>query len=575
MNARLIKALGVAVLFSLLFACTREPEPVDAGLLQYVPAEAPYAFVSSKQMPEDVRARLGEHVAIQLSTQAKALKRVRQQLVESPETAEMAAEARQLFDVADAVLAELEGKRTVAELREIGIEPVSRSALFGIGLLPALRIEIADAAKLNATLDRVEKRAGIQAVRGELNGQAYRRIDLGVVDAVLAVTPEHAIFGLLADSLYDADLPLLLGQEMPARSLAQDGEISRLIERHGFTGYGEGYVKLRALVTTMMGRGEGRAARTFDALGGTRLPVSASCMQLVDHMVAGMPRLAGGVSAVDSRHLAVRSVWETNPAVAGHLQKLPAPVAGVGATFEGLMSLGMGIDLPALRNAIDAMLRQIVEAGRDCEWVDPDLVRSVMPQLNLVLGPMTAGIKGFNLQLDELEVDPASARPVNVRASLLAAVDDPRGIFALGAMFNPALAALEVPNDGSLVDLPVPPELDGEAPPMKVAIQDKALLLLAGSYPAGFVHPILSAAMVSPAPLFAVDYGIAQVVERFETLIQTTSRQLETEGDPELAAEMLDQLDSFRQQAEVFDRVRLSVYPSDKGLIMDQVMTFR
>ena len=49
----------------------------------------------------------------------------------------------------------------------------------------------AEVGKLNALLDRVEQRAGVSALRAELAGQAYRRIDLGEVDIVLAVTDRH------------------------------------------------------------------------------------------------------------------------------------------------------------------------------------------------------------------------------------------------------------------------------------------------------------------------------------------------------------------------------------------------
>ena len=47
--------------------------------------------------------------------------------------------------------------------------------------------------------------------------------------------------GLLAEPLFARDLPVLLGQEQPSSSLAASGAIEALIERHGFTGYGEGF----------------------------------------------------------------------------------------------------------------------------------------------------------------------------------------------------------------------------------------------------------------------------------------------------------------------------------------------
>ena len=51
----------------------------------------------------------------------------------------------------------------------------------------------------------------------------------------------------------------------------------------------------------------------------------------------------------------------------------------------------LGIELPQLRNALDALLRHLIAAGSACEWVDRDGLEAMIPQLNLALGPMTAG----------------------------------------------------------------------------------------------------------------------------------------------------------------------------------------
>ena len=59
MSHRLFHALFVAGSLALLVACEKAPEPPADGLLQHVPADTPYAFVTSKLLPEDLRDRLG------------------------------------------------------------------------------------------------------------------------------------------------------------------------------------------------------------------------------------------------------------------------------------------------------------------------------------------------------------------------------------------------------------------------------------------------------------------------------------------------------------------------------------
>jgi hypothetical protein len=573
---RLPRIPVVFLLLGLLAACTREAEPpAKIDLLQGVPADTPYAFVTSRHLPDGLRDRLADYYAAQLAVQGPVFARLREQMEQAEEAAPMARQAERLFDVLEALFREFEGRDTAAKVRELGIEPVTRSVIYGIGVLPALRVEIIDAAKLEAMLDRVEARAGFSTTRGELNGQTYRRVDLGQVDLILSTSGRHAIAGLLADGRFQSDLPLLLGQAQPSSSLADSGDIESLIERYGFTGYGEGFLRLDKLVRIMLGKGSGRNAEVMQALGAQPVPVSAGCMQMTERLLSGMPRMVVGIAAADQQQLAARGIWETSEPVAARLQKLAAPVAGLGAPYDGLLSMGFGLDLPQLRNAIDALLREVIAAGASCEWVDPASLKAVMPQLNLALGPMTAGIKGINLLLADLSIDAQTLQPVGVRAGLLAAVDDPRGIFALGAMFNPALATFEVPADGSFVDLPRDLVADPQAPPLKVAIKDRALLLLAGSDSSSIADRLLGATVTSPSPLFAVDYGVYQLVERFGDMADGAVAQLESQGEAELAAELREQMRGFRLQAELFERLRVSVHADAQGLVMDQVMELR
>ncbi|MCB1800914.1 MAG: hypothetical protein KDI82_04410 [Gammaproteobacteria bacterium] len=575
MSARLARPLLVTGLLALLFACSSERE--TDSLLRHVPAQTPYAFVVDRRLPEGLRQRMADYYAAQLAAQRPLFTRMRTQVEQQPGHDDMALRARVMFDVLDALFAEFEGRDTAAALSELGFEPVTRSLLFGIGPLPALRVEILDAERFGAMLDRIEHRAGVRAQRGELDGQSYRRIDLGAVDLVLAVTPQHMVSGLLVDARFDADLPLLLGHRLPSDSLADNGDMARLVERHGLSGYGEGFVRIDELLAIALGRGSEDSRAVMQALGGDPLSVSAGCGRLLQSTVAAMPRLAIGVSAADDEHMAMRAILESTPAVASRLQKLAAPVPGLGSAYDGLFAFGVGLNLPQLRNAIDGLLRHIAAEGTECEWVDPERLQAITPQLNIALGPMTAGIKGFTLRVEDLALDPQTLSVADVSAGMIAAVDDPRGIFALGAMFNPALAALQVPDDGRFVDLPQAPMLADQAPPMRVAIRDRALLLLAGGASDKLADGLLAAVDVAtqPAPLLAVDYGVQQLVQRLGDVFDQTVERLEAEGESELAVEMRDQFASFRLQARLFERLRLALHANEQGLVMEQAMRLK
>ncbi len=575
MSSNLLRILVVSSLVALLMACSQKAEQMATELLDHVPAETPYVYVSGRKLPPRLAERMGDFYAAQLASQQASFAGMREQWESSAQASQMLDDVRPILQVVDALLKEFEGRDSAEKLRELGIEPVTRSVFYGIGVLPALRVEIADADRLNAMLDRVERRTGRSALRGELNGQAYRRIDLGAVDAVLAVTGQYAVAGLLPDALFDRDLPLLLGLELPTRSLSDSGAIQAIIERYDFTGYGEGFIRLDELLAVLQGRGEGRNAEAMQVLVSEPLPVPDACVQMTDALLAEMPRLVTGVSAADEQRLVSRSIWESSPDVASYLQALAAPVPGVGGTFDGLLMVGMGLDLPRLRTALEALLQEVIEAGRGCDWVDAATLQAAIPQLNLALGPMTAGIKGFNLLIEDLVIDRDTLEPRELHGGLLAAVDDPRGVFGLGAMFNPALATLRVPQDGTPVDLPLDLGLGQATSSLKIAIQDKALLLLSGPHSAELAANLVQSTTSTPSPLLALDYGVYQLVERFGEVMELAAQRLEGQGEVETAEGIRDQLTGFRQQAALFERLQVAVFASEHGLVMDQVMELR
>jgi hypothetical protein len=207
--------------------------------------------------------------------------------------------------------------------------------------------------------------------------------------------------------------------------------------------------------------------------------------------------------------------------------------------------------------------------------VEPSRIDALIPQLSLVLGPMTAGLKGFHLRLDGLQFDVETMQPTAIEGSLLAAVDDPRGVFALAAMFNPALGSMDIPTDGRLVDLPTELVPDRETPPMKVAISDGRLLLVAGPETAREAAARLDAPSAEPPVLFVFDYGLRQFVDRLDGPLRRAIAQLAASGEDELAVQLDSQLADFRRQSEVFERLDFSMRGETVGLVAEQTIRLR
>ncbi|MCB1819551.1 MAG: hypothetical protein KDI77_16650, partial [Gammaproteobacteria bacterium] len=76
-------------------------------------------------------------------------------------------------------------------------------------------------------------------------------------------------------------------------------------------------------------------------------------------------------------------------------------------------------------------------------------------------------------------------------------------------------------------------------------------------------------------PLFAIDYGLARLVERYGDLADRAAVQLRSQGEMAMAEELTDQMAGFRQQARLFERQRVLLYADAGGLVMEQVMKLR
>src|SRR5690606_25262810 len=73
-----------------------------------------------------------------------------------------------------AIVEELAAMVTPEGIPEAGIDRDSQVAIYGVGLLPVLRVTLSDAAKFEAAVKRVEERAGKAMSPGSIDGHAYR-----------------------------------------------------------------------------------------------------------------------------------------------------------------------------------------------------------------------------------------------------------------------------------------------------------------------------------------------------------------------------------------------------------------
>ena len=565
-------ALGV-MLSAILVACgesDREEKAVSKAveqseLLQYIPADTPYVFTNSRAMPDELMEKLLQGAAIEFEN---ASQQIQLQLNEHPAEAP---EDEKLEALIKAILDELEGKISVEGLASLGIPVGGKSALYGLGILPVARAEIEDQQKVEAFLERIEQRSGLTAEQNTDGATSYRRFDLDDLVGILAVTEKYLVAALVPTSSEAEVLPLVLGEQKPTSNLADAGTFKNMLLANDYVGYGDGYIDLVQFTEIALGESEGVNARIWQALSTEPVAFTPECSRFARSLAQSVPRWSFGFTEANAEAYKIKSLIETSPEIAGRLQKIAAPVPGLGLDSEAMFSFGMGLSTPEMREGIKAALLDIQQRGARCEWIDQQELTQMMQVIDMAFNPMMAGIKGFYLLVDDIQFNEQSMEPEAIDAQLLLAVDDPRGVFGMMGMLDHRFTQIQVPDDGTPVLLPME-GLAPTAPPAYVAIKDRALVLTTAADAVSSSAKMFAAALAAPAPVLAIRYNAAKLLSRTEGVAETV---LQSMGDTEDAREAREAYESFRSSAQTYEQVSLLVNGSEKGLVMEQAVKLR
>ncbi|HID46561.1 MAG TPA: hypothetical protein EYP34_12510 [Chromatiaceae bacterium] len=568
---KLNKYVFAAVLATGLAGCSDTDKAEQAAveeavakfdLLSLVPADTPYVAASSREMPLGLSEKVLQASGFGINDGS-----LRKELADMDADA---SDTEQSFTkLLDALLAELEGKMSAKGLESLGVPINGRSLIYGLGILPVVWAEILDAEKVEALLSRVEERSGMKAetaTHGEVN---YRRFLMDDLVGILAVYDKHLIMAVLPVKSEVEMLPLVFGETKPTTSLA-GGQFKEFTAKRKFLGYGDGYVDLVRFAEMALGESQGINADVLNALGISSSDLSPACRSFVKTTIQSVPLISFGFTDVTDSGYAIKAMVETSPGVAGWLQKMASPVPGVGVANEGLLSFGAGFNLPQIRDGVKAMLRNFAETGKGCELVDEEGLAQAMQGIDMMLNPMLAGIKGFNVTINDIEMDVQTMSPKSLDAQLLLAAADPKGMFSMLGMFNPQLAQLDIPADGTPVKVPLE-TMSPMAPPTYAAIKGEALALKLGEAAPKGIDDVLSAPMAKVPPIFAMNYNAGKLFDVVGPPMKSMMESMQGEE----AEDLKSAYDSMESAASIYGNIDFRMLGTDKGMEFDTVIDLK
>lgn len=417
--------------------------------------------------------------------------------------------------VAAALLKALEGEISEHMLSEVGIDPNARFALWGLGLMPVARVELADGEKTRAAIERLLEDAGVEVPLQKLGEKEYWWLDseTGAAGIVVAVVDDELALALVAGSAREATLPYVLGTKRPPRSMADSRELAEIQASYQFRGDG-----LLGFINTV------RAAQALThEQRGTHPPMwseiarfsSPACQHELPALFETVPRIVLGSDVAGDSRTAVRLIIETRPDITKKLNRMVSAVPGlsVDAAREAAVAIGLGVHVGQAMKFIAASASAFGKAEHRCPGLAELEDEMLMASSQIALAGISAisGIRGFNIVLSELDLEDGAAP--RVAGTVVVAADNPQALVGLVSNLWPVFQGVTVVPDAPPVALKTP-GIPPEAGPVYIAMTDIAIGLSAGPDAMTTLTATLATAPVADPPMFVMSFNAEGFAER-------------------------------------------------------------
>jgi hypothetical protein len=563
----------VAALGAALWWAYRPTGRDAAAPLAFAPADTPYLFGNLEPLPQPVIDKALQQSAAMTGLYAQLLDELRGDLAASED-----AEAKRMLAVFDALRAEFTGKTPQQVVAGLGIGLHSRMALYGIGTVPVLRIEVADPEALRGFIGRMESAAGEALPSARLDDLSYwtLRSDGTPLMGIAALIGKHLVLSLAPADADPTVLRTLLGLDRPRQSALDSGALEALNRDYGYLPYFSGYLDSAKLLAAL--QADSAVDRAFlAALDAKRPELSADCAGEFAALAAAWPRASVGYEVFEAERNVSRFVLEARPDIATALMKLRAPMPGLGAGSEGaLINLGLSLKLDALPGVVGGFAGKVASAPWTCPELAPlnaafaEAAKGVNTPALFAAAPVFSGL---HLIIDTLEMDFSPGSSPGGTGVLLIGSANPASLVAMAKGLAPPLADLDLPSDGSVVALPA---LPGLPPGVAAHAASRGTVIGIGIGGEAIKErlPGLLAADPAQQPLFVMGIGSNFYVKIAEAM--AASAEQASDGDAVAAARLKAQAELLRQlYSTLFLRIDSRVELSDKGIEFRQTLLQR
>jgi len=570
-----VRMIGALLVFLFVSACgsSSDDKALSAAqsqdsVLRFVSADTPYVFAKTSSVPDD----LMDKIVPQMEAALTAYHQIIRAVVE-----DAYAEARDkdedvsTFEKWLPFIDDLDSLMSLDGLNQVGFDRDSEFALYGAGLLPVLRISLSDGALLEAEIARIEKEVGEEMDQSTIDGRVYRYASIEEVRIVIAVIDNDLVIAMVPTGFADTEMKQVLGLTLPAENIVEAGTLATIADDYDFTADMIGFIDIERAAATFLDEPSGINADLLGLMSFDNSELSDVCKAEMRSIAAVTPRIVAGYTEFNAQRMAYTAVIEMRQDLAAALPALSGSVPGLGESHGGLLSFGMSFDLLAMRSFYSDRLDALENDPYECDVLQAGFSKGIAEGrqlLNTPAPPVVYGFKGFLAVIDKLEgMDLANGQPpTSVEMRLLIATENAEQLLAMGAMFSPEIAALDIKPDGELVRLELP-QIDAMGLIVHAAMTDSALGLAIGDGAEDGLKALLSSSASGSSP---VVYMEGDAASYYEMSGQSMLVDVELESIPEIQ----DAVGRMTEAAAaVTDRIDMSIRLTERGIEIESAMT--
>lgn len=526
-------------------------DPALRALLEKIPADTPYAFVMFGGSVRPLMERMYKGMAPLTDMMGK-------QFDNLPVTGENGPLVR-------AVLAELKGVMAEGGIEKLGIDIEGKSAIYGIGFMPAVRWALKDPAALRDMLGRVQQNGGVTFPTCKLGDVEYWCGGDSKVKVAAAILGNEFVFGVAPPAQADRVFGLLLGTAKPERSLADTPKLKDVMTTWGLGRFSVGFVDAKVIAEAFLGEGDPLNKDVLAAVAprvAERWPqITAVCKDEIRGLVGIAPKVVFGTESLGADGFEGLMAVELRSDVAQDLRGLRAPVPGLSKQLreDALFALGAGGDVGKGIELAMRKAQEVTKAPYQC----PELVglnraaEDVVKGASEQLPAFIPQLKGFNFVVQDVKM--SGLLPSDIRGFLVVAAGDPKGLYEAMKAQVPEAGRFEMNDDGKVFNVP-----DGTVPFVNgiayAAKAGKGVVVAVGSGSDSTIGKLLSVADEKDPPLMVIAYNFGKIMQDLAPLLQST-------GAPEVTAVL--------EFYKMFGAAGYEVYAADGGVVVKAGMRFQ